>query len=182
MTYKVPYSIRRADPRVRPLPGSETPSPSTLTPSPSTEEGWGEGDSSPSPVGAGLKPALPGAAWEPCNPESIVPAQIAVVPAKAEPAPHPIRGQRSGDSAVPGPAASEADLTVVPAESLSHTRYGAGTQGGGGVAEDKDEKPAPVELTPAERRIEQKLETHRHEPDPWDGPIDPTNPGRSPPC
>ena len=40
-----PYSIRRADPRVRPLPGSETPSPSTLTPSPSTGEGWGEGDS-----------------------------------------------------------------------------------------------------------------------------------------
>ncbi len=34
-----------ADPRVRPLPGSETPSPSILTPSPSTGEGWGEGDS-----------------------------------------------------------------------------------------------------------------------------------------
>ena len=43
------------------------------------------------------------------------------------------------------------------------------------------EKPAPVELTPAERRIKEKLEQHWHEPDPWAAPIDSTHPGRSPP-
>ena len=54
-------TVEGADPRVRLLPGSETPSPSILTPSPSTGEGWGEGDSpARGSVGAGLKPALPG--------------------------------------------------------------------------------------------------------------------------
>ena len=84
-------TVEGADPRVRLLPTSETPSPSILTPSPSTGEGWGEGDSpARGSVGAGLKPALPGAAWEPCNPESVVPAKAEgnpdntiVVPAKA---------------------------------------------------------------------------------------------------
>ena len=47
--------------------------------------------------------------------------------------------------------------------------------------EEKQDKPAPVELTPAERRIKEKLERHWHEPDPWAGPIDSTTPGRSPP-
>ena len=47
--------------------------------------------------------------------------------------------------------------------------------------EEKDEKPAPVELTIAERRIKEKLEQHWHEPDPWAGPIDSASPGRSPP-
>ena len=49
------------------------------------------------------------------------------------------------------------------------------------IEEEKDEIPAPVELTPAERRINEKLEHHWHEPDPWAGPIDSTHPGRSPP-
>ena len=49
------------------------------------------------------------------------------------------------------------------------------------IEEEKDEKPAPVEFTPAERRIREKLEQHWHEPDPWAGPIDSTTPGRSPP-
>ena len=47
--------------------------------------------------------------------------------------------------------------------------------------EEKQDKPAPVDLTPAERRIKGKLERHWHEPDPWAGPIDSTTPGRSPP-
>ena len=47
--------------------------------------------------------------------------------------------------------------------------------------EEKQDKPAPVELTPAERRIKERLEQHWHEPDPWAGPIDSTTPGRSPP-
>ena len=49
------------------------------------------------------------------------------------------------------------------------------------IEEEKDEKPAPAELTIAERRIKEKLEQHWHEPDPWAGPIDSTTPGRSPP-
>ena len=186
-----------ADPRVRPLSGSETPSPSTLTPSPSTGEGWGEGDSPDTttttvvPAKAGFLPQEPSPTQrggegrvEPAD-EPVLSTVAEPVLSTAEglvegPAPYPIRGQRSGDSTVPGPAANEADLTAVPAESLPHTRYGAGTQGGG-VAEDKDEKPAPVELTPAERRINDKLEAHRHEPDGDGAPIDSTHPGRSPP-
>ena len=49
------------------------------------------------------------------------------------------------------------------------------------IQEEKDEKPAPVELTPAERRIREKLQQHWHEPDPWAAPIDSASPGRSPP-
>ena len=49
------------------------------------------------------------------------------------------------------------------------------------IEEEKDEKPAPVEFTIAERRINEKLQQHWHEPDPWTGPIDSTHPGRSPP-
>ncbi len=47
--------------------------------------------------------------------------------------------------------------------------------------EEKQDKPTPVELTIAERRIKERLEQHWHEPDPWTGPIDSTTPGRSPP-
>ncbi len=47
--------------------------------------------------------------------------------------------------------------------------------------EEKDEKPAPVELTPAERRIRERLEQHWHEPDPYGAPIDSASPARSPP-
>ena len=46
---------------------------------------------------------------------------------------------------------------------------------------EKQDKPAPVELTPAERRIKERLEQHWHEPDPYGAPIDSTTPGRSPP-
>ena len=49
------------------------------------------------------------------------------------------------------------------------------------IEEEKDERPAPAELTPAGRRINEKLQQHWHEPDPWTGPIDSTHPGRSPP-
>ncbi len=46
---------------------------------------------------------------------------------------------------------------------------------------EKDHKPAPVELTIAERRIKESLEQHCYEPDPYGAPIDSTHPGRSPP-
>ena len=49
------------------------------------------------------------------------------------------------------------------------------------IEEEKDEKPAPAELTISERRISEKLKQHWHEPDPYGAPIDSTHPGRSPP-
>ena len=47
--------------------------------------------------------------------------------------------------------------------------------------EEKQDKPAPADLTPAERRIRERLEQHWREPDPYGAPIDSTHPGRSPP-
>ena len=111
-----------------------------------------------------------------------------VVPAKA--------GTQGRGGARPSEVGAHAELNspVVPAKSLPRTRYGAGIQGSGGgrntpanpahpePAEGRqDEKPAPAEFTPAERRINEKLKQHWHEPDPWAGPIDSTHPGRSPP-
>ena len=193
-------------------------------------------------------PALPGAAREPGNPLSIVPAHPVVVPAEAEGDPDtPVvvpakAGTQRGSgarSAAPNTAAVEpveqpvpstddgsltsvhpepvegprpeftggpADNTiVVPAkagtqrggegrtdadEPSAHPEptptvvpAGAGTQGGGGAGstDDKDEEAAPAELTPAGQRIDETLERHWHDPDPRDGPIDSTTPGRSPP-
>ena len=62
-----------------------------------------------------------------------------------------------------------------------NARAAALRKGSERIEDEKDEKPAPVELTIAERRIKEKLEQHWHEPDPWAGPIDSTHPGRSPP-
>ena len=47
--------------------------------------------------------------------------------------------------------------------------------------DNEQDKPAPVELTPAERRMRRRLKDYWHEPDPWGAPIDSANPGRSPP-
>ena len=54
-------------------------------------------------------------------------------------------------------------------------------QGSERIEERKDEKPAPVDLTPAERRIRERLEQRWHEPDPYGAPIDSSHTGRSPP-
>ena len=64
-------------------------------------------------------------------------------------------------SSVEGP--DETPPSVVPAESLPRTRYGAGTQGRGG---DRTNAANPA----------------RTDPDPYGAPIDSTHPGRSPPC
>ena len=149
-----------ADPRVRPLPA----------PSPSTGEGRGEGDS------------------------DIVGADPRVRPL---PTPSPSTGEADGpgDSAV-----VPAHTTVVPAKSLPRTRYGAGTHprplqadpepveqpvlgpiDGSRLEERRDEKPEPVELTPAGRRIRENLEHHWHDPAPRGAPVDSTHHGRSPP-
>ena len=127
-----PYSIRGADPRVRPLPGLQTPS----------------------PVGAGLKPALPGAARKPGNPLSIVPAHPVVVPAEAGTQ----RGGEGGSELSDEPAVSPAEgpernTVVVPAK--------AGTQRGG---EGRSE-PAPSTLEgPQLETNNSKLETRPRRP------------------
>ena len=250
-----------ADPRVRPLPGSHTPAPST-------GEGWGEGDTPAVGADPRVRP-LPGSHTPAPStgeggacPESPRRSEgdSTVVPAESLPRTRygaGTQGGGGGRNTPANPAHPEPNSSVVPAESLPRTRYGAGTQGRGGglttaanpahpeprqivvpaeagtqgggggrstaansahpesaegprdkarrtrtrrtrdgnaraatrrkalaserIEEGKDEKPAPVELTPAERRIKEKLEQHWHEPDPWAAPIDSTTPGRSPP-
>ena len=172
-----------ADPRVRPLPGSKTPSPST-------GEGWGEGDSivaaekSEPVLSPAEGPALADAS------QSVVPAHTTVVPAEAG-----TQGDGGGritaaNSAHPEPAKGSQDHEVRRPRT-ARTRTQRRRDGNARAAilgkgskrnkEGKDEKPAPAELTIAERRIKEKLEQHWHEPGPWAGPIDSTTPGRSPP-
>ena len=223
-----------ADPRVRPLPGSQTPSPSTgegwgegdspvvgadprvrplpgsKTPSPSTGEGWGEGDSIVVPAQS-LPRTRYGAGTQRGGGRN-----TAANPARTE----PVLSTAEGSERVAGSVHPEPNEIVVPAEAGTQGRGGArstpanpprteprqivvpaevGTQGRGGgrstpanpprtepvegsvPAKEPAEKPAPAELTIAERRIKEKLEQHWHEPDPWAGPIDSTTPGRSPP-
>ena len=178
-----------ADPRVRPLPGSKTPSPLT-------GEGWGEGDSPVVGADPRVRP-LPGSKTpSPLTGEGWGEGDSPVV--GADPRVRPLPGSKTPPPST-GEGWGEGDSIVVPAESLPRTRYGAGTQGRGGArstpanpprtepvegsvpAKEPAEKPAPAELTIAERRIKEKLEQHWHEPDPWAGPIDSTTPGRSPP-
>ena len=184
-----------ADPRVRPLPGSKTPSPST-------GEGWGEGDSIVVPAEAGTQRG--GGRNTAANPARTEPVLSTAegserVAGSVHPEPHEIvvpaeagtQGRGGARSTPANPPRTEPRQIVVPAE--------AGTQGRGGgrstpansartepvegsvPAKEPAEKPAPAELTIAERRIKEKLEQHWHEPDPWAGPIDSTTPGRSPP-
>ena len=129
------------------------------TPSPSTGEGWGEGDSYVVPAqaegnpdntivvpakagtqGRGVaRPSEVGAHAEPNSP--VVPAEAGTQggggarntpanPARTEPVLSTAEGSahtEPNSSVVPAPTA------VVPAKSLPRTRYGAGTQGGGGA-------------------------------------------------
>ena len=196
-----------ADPRVRPLPGSKTPSPST-------GEGWGEGDSPVVGADPRVRP-LPGSHTpSPSTGEGWGEGDSPVV--GADPRARPLPGSHTPSPST-GEGWGEGDSIVVPAQSLPRTRYGAGTQRGGGrntpansarteprqivvpaeagtqggggarstpansAHPEPAEEPAPAELTIAERRIKEKLEQHWHEPDPWAGPIDSTTPSRSPP-
>ena len=199
-----------ADPRVRPLPGSKTPSPSTgegwgegdspvvgadprvrplpgsHTPPPSTREGWSEGDSPVVGADPRVRP-LPGSHTPPPSTgEGWGEGDSIVVPAQAG-----TQGRGGARSTAANPPRTEPRQIVVPAE--------AGTQRGGGgrntpanpartepvegsvPTKEPAEEPAPAEFTPAERRINEKLKQHWHEPDPWAGPIDSTHPGRPPP-
>ena len=171
-----------ADPRVRPLPGSPTPSPST-------GEGWGEGDSIVVPAHTTVVPVETGTqggggglttAANPAHPEP----SSTVVPAEAGTHPRPRQARRE-------PAKGPQDKARRPRTRRTRTqrrRDGAARAairrkalGSERIEEGKDENPAPAELTIAERRINEKLKQHWHEPDPYGAPIDSTHPGRSPP-
>ena len=107
---------------------------------------------------------------------SVVPAPTAVVPAKA--GTHP-RDPELGSQL----ETKNSKLKTLPTRRDGNARAAIRRKALGPerIEEEKDEKPAPAELTPAERRINEKLKQHWHEPDPWAAPIDSTHPGRSPP-
>ena len=174
--------------------------PSSVRPEPvlSTVEGPVEGAGPDDPAHTTVIPAadsivIPAeAGTHPPNPE---PSSI-VVPAKAG-------TQRSGEGrrSHPTPAHPEPNSSVVPAKDSTErkprrrrTRKQRRQHGAARAAilgkhpnsesnneEEEHDKPAPVELTIAERRIKERLEQHWHEPDPYGAPIDSTHPGRSPP-
>ena len=157
---------------VHPEPNSPVvPAPTTVVPAKAGTQGGGGGRTT------AANPAHP----EPSSP--VVPANTIVVPANA--------GTHPRD---PGPGSQletkNSKLETLPTRRTRTQRRREGAAraaarrkalGSERIEEEKDEKPAPVELTPAERRIREKLERHWHEPDPWAGPIDSTHPGRSPP-
>ena len=169
---------------------SPTPSPSTgegwgegdsPTPSPSKGEGWGEGDSSVVPPKAGIQGGGGGrnTAANPTRTEPVLstaegPADSSsVVPAKEPaqvPQDHKVRRPRTRRTRTQRRRDGNA-RAAIRRKALGFER----------IEEEKGEKPAPVELTIAERRIKEKLEQHWHEPDPYGAPIDSTHPGRSPP-
>ena len=198
-----------ADPCVRPLPGSHTPSPltgegwgegdSSVVPAKAGTQG--RGVARPSEVGAHAElnsPVVPAKAGTQgtgggrstaegsAHPEpnsSVVPAPTAVVPAEA--GTHP-RDPEPGSQL----ETKNSKLKTLPARRTRTQRRRDGNAraairrealGSERIEDEKDEKPAPAELTIAERRINEKLKQHWHEPDPWTGPIDSTHPGRSPP-
>ena len=114
---------------------------------------------------------------------SVVPAPTAVVPANA--GTHP-RDPELGSQL----ETKNSKLETLPTRRTRTQRRREGAAraairrkalGSERIEEEKDEKPAPVELTPAEHRIREKLKQHWHEPDPYGAPIDSTHPGRSPP-
>ena len=166
-----------ADPCVRPLPGSHTPSPSTGEGGACPESPRrSEGDSSVVPAEAGTQGGG-GARSTAANPAHPEPSST-VIPAKAG-----IQGGGGGRntpanpartepvlSTVEGSAHPEPSSTVVPAESLPRTRYGAGTQGGGGARSTAEGSAHPnpsSSVVPANTIVvPAKAGTHPRDPEP----------------
>ena len=237
------------DEQPAPTPREPEPSSTVIPAEAGIQRGGGPGATRPSRAGVHPEPNTPvvpakslprtrygagtqgggGARSTAANPARTEPSSP-VVPAKAG-----TQGGGGGRSTAANPAHPEPSSPVIPAKSLPRTRYGAGIQRGGARStaanpartepvlstaegrqdyeerkprkrrtrtqrrrdgnaraailgkgsernsEQRHEKPAPVELTIAERRIKERLEQHWHEPDPYGAPIDSTHPGRSPP-
>ena len=113
------------------------------TPSPSTGEGWGESDPPPLPQGEG---------WGEGD-STVVPAQAGTQGGGGGAAANsahtePVLSTVEGSELVAGSVHTEPSSTVVPAQSLPRTRYGAGTQGRGG-ARSTAANPARTEPVPS---------------------------------
>ena len=113
------------------------------------------------------------------------PAHTTVVPAKAGTHPRPRQARRepaqgSQDHKVRRPR-TRRTRTQRRRDGNARAATRRKALGSERIEEEKDEKPAPPELTIAERRIKERLEQHWHEPDPYGAPIDSATPGRSPP-
>ena len=181
-----------ADPRVRPLPGSKTPAPSTgeggaCPESPRRSDGDSivvPDKSEPATYsirGTHPLPEQPGADTLSAHPEPAEEPVLGNVEGPAEGAcPEPVeRAQGPQDHKVrrTGKRRTRTQRRRDGNARAATRRKALGSE----RIEEKDEKPAPAELTIAERRINEKLEQHWHEPDPYGAPIDSTHPGRSPP-
>ena len=119
----------------------------SLTPSPLAGEGWGEGEEGRA-GSASAEPALSPAEGSSPAPESSFPRKREPIPGPSSNAePKPVRPEP-----VEGPGPAEADPTVIPAESLPRTRYGAGIQQGrdGDDAEDQVDQRGVYDI---DRRI-----------------------------
>ena len=180
--FKTHHRIAAAKELIVHIVRDEQPAPTPREPEPSSpvipadagiQRGGGPGATRPSRAGVHPEP----------NPS--------VVPAKAGTQGRGGGRSTAANSAHPEPAKGPQDKARRPRTRRTRTqrrREGAARAatrrkalGSERIEEEKDEKPAPAEFTPAERRINQKLKQHWHEPDPWAGPIDSTHPGRSPP-
>ena len=114
----------------------------------------------------------------------VVPAPTAVVPAKSLPRTRYGAGTHPRDPELGSQLETKnSKLKTLPTRRDGATRAATRRKALGSerIEEEKDEKPAPAELTIAERRIKERLEQHWHEPDPYGAPIDSTHPGHSPP-
>ena len=111
---------------------------------------------------------------EPSSP--VVPANTIVVPAKAGTQGRGGGRSTAANSAHPEPAEGPQDKARRPRTRRTRTQHRRDGNaraairrkalGSERIEEEKDEKPAPVEFTIAERRINEKLQQHWHEPDP----------------
>ena len=159
------------------------------TPSPLTGEGWGEGGS----------PDLPAHT-------TVVPEKSVTHPRPRQAGPEPVlstveepalslpKGPADSSPVVPAKEPAEGPQTFTAQRPRRRQTRKQRRQDGAARAtalgkhptsernkEEKQDKPAPADLTPAERRIKERLQQHWREPDPYGAPIDSTHPGRSPP-
>ena len=162
---------------------------------------------SPEPVErVEAQPVVPAeAGTHPLNPEPVEGARPEPAEGPTSVHPEPVEGPSSvHPELVEGPDPEHRDSTSVHPEPVEGRRAfterptrrrrtrtqrrrdgaaRAAVLGKGSERSNKEtqDKPTPVELTIAERRIKERLEQHWHEPDPYGAPIDSTHPGRSPP-
>ena len=168
-----------ADPRVRPLPGSQTPSPLTKRAGvrvthPSFRRGpeprGAAGPVTPQPTPLTLSPTHPSFPRKACpvldtGREPIPGPPLWESPPPSVRIPSPLTLPKDDRTTKPAPNTTHPN-TATPGRKRQGRRFRMGSERNN---EEKNEKPAPVELTIAEFK---ELKHHWHEPDPWAAPID----------